>query len=535
MNADLSGCWDKIPGCSIPLNNQTFELWNDEHWGEELWWDNNKYACPMCLPGFYWDIEDEGQGSCETCASAMPHCAECESEDKCTVCRTGLTMLGNGAGCETPNLDCDSPPEEYILLDDGTFGCPICKPGFFSDSDGQCVSCGDEFTALCTECNADGCLACNSELELFPTPDGQDCQEVAACQDEEEDFIMVYDEVLDMDVYGCGTCSNGFVYDEWTNQCTPCNVMLPFCDVCDGTTCITCAPGTWMTEDREHCVPNIPNCKSHPSEYVMRTHAGGESFDCPVCEDGFYFVDYSDEDPWGCIEKCDETIPYCNTCEFEFEENEKELFCTSCHSGYMLEFGNQWCSPYIDHCTVDLDDQPDDLEDTAVDRNGHEKYTCKCEPGFNWNSWNWMCESCVISYCNECAWDYDLKEGHIQKCDECASPAFSTPDTLGCQMPIVNCKEHRSWDHLSSLEQANWTLPNYERPEKWNCHECIEGMYWNEKEWKCREVSDHIAHCLASEDLMKCDLCKPGYTKATNGQCAVIVEIGGPINCDRID
>lgn len=82
---DAKSCTPKLRNCaSSPLGDQPFGLTNS----------SNKWVCPDCFEGFFWNDEEN---ICDECN--IDHCFDCLSETECNQCITGYMPGQNNIGC----------------------------------------------------------------------------------------------------------------------------------------------------------------------------------------------------------------------------------------------------------------------------------------------------------------------------------------------------------------------------------------------------------------------------------------------------
>jgi proprotein convertase subtilisin/kexin type 5 len=182
--------------------------------------------------------------------------------------------------------------------------------GFFGDSNQRCQSCHSS-CLTCSSSLATNCLTCSNyftptlgtctdvclEKGFFPRlTSPRTCQPCAVgCDQCEANRCLECTSGLFLKSRVCVTdCGIGFISDQATKSCLPCD---PSCGTCKGATeldCLTCRPNTFMMNNgscvafcltgyftnrvAQRCDPCTDFCDSCPSN----------PSNCTACKNGFY-------------------------------------------------------------------------------------------------------------------------------------------------------------------------------------------------------------------------------------------------------
>lgn len=115
--------------------------------------------CPTCYPGFFKSGStcEECQNGCETCTT-LTSCDACFEGFISNPSQTDLCLNCDVSHCQT----CSAPKK-----------CTKCVKGYFSNSKDECVSCIDEYSGACNDCDQ---LTCNDCGKSFTFSRGK-CRE----------------------------------------------------------------------------------------------------------------------------------------------------------------------------------------------------------------------------------------------------------------------------------------------------------------------------------------------------------------------
>ncbi|CAD2220488.1 hypothetical protein, conserved [Angomonas deanei] len=268
-------------------------------------------------------------GSIGAAAASCPaHCDFAyETADGKAICRScwiGYDLSDDATSCE-PLADphCRTPSSQDEKK------CETCGTGHWPNSDGVCVSCGDN----CLQCaDATTCEYCVYAHAFNSDGKCTKCMEhCTQCQDPTT----------------CQFCEHGYGY--FNGKCTPCGVdNCLFCTEEVGK-CSFCATTHGLTVD-EQCEPcsvsdkctSVQNCYCDSCEQGYKV----ENYDCvrdeTVCLSGQGMKD-------GQCVPC--TLKYCTTCSFDAGGVET---CTQCERNPEDGLPSYTsCGKPIDDCTYD--------------------------------------------------------------------------------------------------------------------------------------------------------------------------------------
>ena len=87
-----------------------------------------KSKCNYCMNGF-----KPANGTCSTVACSETNCAYCNSDDKCTICKSGYSLDTTSSKCVA-----ETKPIANCLSQMSGLGCALCNYGYF-DKNGTCT------------------------------------------------------------------------------------------------------------------------------------------------------------------------------------------------------------------------------------------------------------------------------------------------------------------------------------------------------------------------------------------------------------
>jgi len=152
------------------------------------------YECPECLPGWFWDA-NEDTPNCARCYESIADCVDCSSGERCVKCSDGFFPNYLQDECITNIPDCISNKEDYDSNGE-VFICPECNTGHYSTWDGECLSCVATVSdVLCLNCAGPGiCSECANGSILLPDKSGCFLLPIAHCEDRPEEYGVIEEE-----------------------------------------------------------------------------------------------------------------------------------------------------------------------------------------------------------------------------------------------------------------------------------------------------------------------------------------------------
>ena len=166
------------------------------------------------------------------CSYCQQSCLDCSSENVCTSCPTGLSLVSSSCSCDATCSNCSVGTPNCILCTQtifGTFGqCTGCDATYYLDGSNTCTAC----SGGCVECTGPAqCTSCQPTLEVI----GGLC--------------------------GCDS-AKGFALNTGNNQCEQCDTYYPNCATCQangtlsiGYECASCVYGFYLVN--ETCAPEV--------------------------------------------------------------------------------------------------------------------------------------------------------------------------------------------------------------------------------------------------------------------------------------
>jgi hypothetical protein len=124
-------------------------------------------------------------------------------------------------------------------------------------------------------------------------------------------------------------------------ECKSCDQLVPGCNTCDNTKCLTCKSDFDMvSKNGLKCLPKFENCvipiaNQNFSFFDDEFEDLYGNYRCPQCLPGYYWVP-GDANGQGMCTECYSTMPNCNTC---FGMNR----CSICDQGYFLNANETQC------------------------------------------------------------------------------------------------------------------------------------------------------------------------------------------------
>ncbi|CAD2220490.1 hypothetical protein, conserved [Angomonas deanei] len=205
-------------------------------------------------------------GSIGTAAASCPaHCydshAVSDGKVVCEECWVGYKLSADETSCE-PLAD----PHCYTPNPQDEKKCDECGgDGYWPNSDGICVSCGDN----CSTCKDDKtCKHCKSGYG--PNADGQCVKCIDSCNS-------------CTDTTTCDRCAGGYAKDD-KNECAKCMDNCVYCQ--DVTTCTQCAPGySFIEGECKSCgVGNCQSCQTVGTCQTCFSNYASKEGKCELCE-----------------------------------------------------------------------------------------------------------------------------------------------------------------------------------------------------------------------------------------------------------
>ena len=308
--------------------------------------------------------------------NCLENCSECINDTKCNKCLPTHKLNGEKTNCNERIEHCIKYNESYNYTDDETNGGGI---GYI-----ECRNCDINNKYFCVNMNKNICQFVENYTD----------KTYYRMEDEKDKFSCIQ----------------------------KCDEKYPHCIECVKNKCKICEP-EYFVNNTGYCQERIPHCYQYNTSFKIndiKTNGGGIGYpECEKCDkDNNYFCInmiktscdfiepnninfYYDEEirDYSCKKRCNETFPYCSTCD---KNN-----CSKC----IVEFSKKGdCYPAIDNC-VYYNINKDDSNDYADCKQCNE-------------TGNYYCINNNRSFCqevsnNESYFRLDDEDNScIQRCDE---------------------------------------------------------------------------------------------------------------------
>ena len=503
-------------------------------------------VCITCTPGYFFNMTN---GICQAC-TLTEGCANCIST-RCVECKEGYHAVDTGcvpndalpAHCKTYGSNsCTECEFGYYLSSLGCTKivsgaianceshvynsgliCATCSPGYYRYSSTQCVpivpikNCASYSTVNskcdmcilgyypaaygnrcdpctvtkgCTQCNADGCVACSSEYFL----NGVVCALKRS--------ILYCVELSDSG--SCKVCERGYILSSQGNCVLDTKGFLKGCSVYSyvSTTsglvssCLACNSTTYLntkTDGSRNCSgkvsTTVPACVEHIANNA-----------CSRCADGYAINNIST-----CV-KANVPMVGCLNQMLYYNSLTSEVLnkCENCLPGYYKTSDLLKCIKCSDKCG----------------KCDNSTYCSGCEPGYYLSSDNTCkactegCETCSSATCLSCKDGYYLKGGVCQKGPANSVNTFMDDSCSLCapnygifyNTPCPSCKDS-TCNKCTNADKTG------------SCTTCSGGYYLGVGK-NCSVQCDNTTHCIgACESPTRCTKCEPGYFVNVNGTC----------------
>lgn len=497
--------------------------------------------CNECDEGFYKNAEGKCVAECPDrtrpntngeCQPCREDCIKCpESSTNCTKCDipkvivngvcldkcpSGTVQVGQDCNpCEIQCLeckasgDCTDCPGTYVLyLGDCIESCP---PGFYANSDNECVPCNTENCKTCTN-NGKTCVDCISPNvlteagECVPVcPDGTRKNSQNKC----EPCIVDNCVNCNTDVNTCDECKEGKY--KYQGQCTDCptgtyvDAVKKTCEPCnkdcnlcyDEETCEVCESPKVVNKDGD-CVTECPDgqvvvpgekCEDCVDTNCVKCVNTNLNL-CEECKEGFYLLPSTGK----CVEVCptgtypDAITKRCENCDPECLKCTNADKCIECPIGKILTPEKE-CKDTCPNGSVKVNDE-----------------CVTCQTGVE-------CKKCSendVAKCVQCNEDKIKFEGDC--IDECPKGYRELPNKT-CEKCPEDCEK---CSNPTSCEKC-------EAPKVKQNGNCVDfcGVGYVEQNKECTVCSDNCAICESAD---KCKVCDEGFVLETQNGKKVCVE-----------
>ena len=532
----------KCTQCSIQSSEgKIFEVCSDE--------EPDMNSLPFICSTHYTKVEESNK--CEKCPN---NCYGCEYDSltkqiKCYLCDDGYTLNSEGI-CISCGDNCD-----YCDLDNnGKPVCYSCKSDFYLNENNECVSSSLICASTCSNCidvleNRKECSSCFFGYTLMPDKTCVKCPE--NCDN------CFWKE--DKGEFGCSACSFPFDFDNLLivgkdDKCVSCKnaeeIGFEGCESCiydkqkDEYLCLMCSDEYILT-DKNRCISKSICAQDYPNDCMMPIYNSTiQKCECYYCNIGYILIVNErrclDNSLSGLSSMCREANNTGTT------EN-PNYSCISCSSNYIKVNVTQ---NQID-CELPSNGLSECIE-AIKDKNG--KTQClKCIKDFKLIDDN---NQMICS--NDCDDDSFLKDDWCRKCDDMI---YGNPGCLsdnGCYIDKTNdkfvcnkCKDgffESSPGNCSHCASINIGCKKCigTNSKDFKCEECIEGYKLNNSRCeliKCEEHPEITPGCLVCNDKLeeykkqsKCESCKKGFFKTKDGSCVYCRarKNGGP-GCEQCE
>ena len=508
--------------------------------------DNSDYGntyCQECKEGYY-----NLHGKCIKCQDSNPGCSICYYDEN--------TEQGyNPVKCQKCLNE-----EEYRLDED--FNCVKCQNEIYGCK--KCHYTGDvDFPVECDECEENLYLNSNKECDY-----GQDIEieggECYICSDDPDDepsFCYCYSGYIlvgnsckqcpdncDQCIYNeesdstkCLSCQAGYIFDSM-NECIPCDEGCNYCDLDENNNpiCLVC---------QEEFIPHEKKCYTSPDncEEIGYDSTQREII-CTSCKTG-YVLDPEDNQCKSCNE-VDGTMEGCAS--FIYNSLNEKCECNMCIIGLDYNYDYVHNYAFVNNMLQCLGNTNPDVIglygcETAQYIQSSEKYEClKCKRYDNDFFIPVITDkSCIeppsVELSSQCL--EAEKIGDTYSCTKCSDKYALVEDTT---THIKNC--YRRQDELS------YCLEGKKDNDNFICDKCVSNSEKSENIcscnsdsfsvdtnlcYKCNDIKYGIPGCDISKGCyfdsstyqITCRACKEGYFESIEGQCLLCS--GQVANCGK--
>lgn len=466
LSCDLCAVCESV-GCSTCIDNSSIR-------------SDSAFDC-ICNTGYY-------RLNSTYCIKCPDLCLSCESDIKCTECKTNAELSSDLCYCKT----------SYI----------------FNSSSGVCDKCPD----YCNECkNSTYCLTCSSSFGLI---EGKCCclsgyylnSSLSTCETcsircktcENNEFCLTCYDSANLE-YGLCVCKSGF-YVSSDSNCTACPSTCKSCSsskICEEclldnsypdkssekARCL-CSDGYFFCDEK--CSPCHATCKKC-SESICSVCIDSNSVPDLIssdgsckCNEGYYLNDLTCDQCHGSCKTCNETS--CITC-ISSKAQVKENIC-SCLTGYYSYSDTECLSCDIScaecnqtNCLACYNDQAE-----------INKKQCKCPLGTYTKNFHRTCLSCP-SNCSSCT-----------GADSCLSCKDQNAETTS---GVCLCKPGYTFTNDACVK----------------CHETCKSCDSNSVCLNCKDQNSHVSlgtQCVCNSGYYLstiCEACDPTCASCNDQEC----------------
>ena len=488
--------------------------------------------CEECKPDYYLDSNNQCSG-CNRKFENNSYCKFCPSDN------SKPEFCWCDSGYAKKNNVCQKCPEECLqcIYDSkiDSLKCLTCKSSYTLDSNGKCVSCGED----CENCNLDQnnnpiCLNCKSNKYL---------SNENKCINPPEDCLYYYYDKKEKRPI-CTKCfAYGFIVDAQNKtSCISCGNIIEGCSKCEFNSiskqyeCSVCNTDYKLVQNTHKCLPKSEYLKLGLSNCYIEYNENSKTYECSKCDDNNIPVKNHNE---SCINPSYSLVLY-NCLEAEIIGNENS--CIKCDKNYLLRTkdvkkGIKDCIPNDIYYCLEANEENGKTTCTKCIENSNfnNEKICQCNSGFVGKSIEKnICYKCDDNSLGNPGCDA-TQECHYNEakrsvnCTKCKDGYFLHKDgeCNKCSVRITNCGECHK-------DKQNNTIV---------CDSCIDKAYaWNYKKGVCElngceEYSDISSGCIICKDKLdeykgsnKCQRCKYGYFKTKEEKCVYCgsEKYGGP-------
>ncbi|KAK2150750.1 hypothetical protein LSH36_391g02056 [Paralvinella palmiformis] len=474
-----------------------------------------------------------------TCIACPPECTECEWDQTAgnVVCKVDKCETGYSQTSADICIDCPPKATSCRLnsMDPTQLESLLCGTGSVKTTEGTCFSCPGH----CDLCTIDevttvtSCQTCSTGYILDPTGTCLKCPDF--CTE------CTYDITKKVSVCKTGACTDGYIQDPNTMECSPCpdgclscsyreDIATTNCDIClDPYYEQTQTVGSGQQQYCTACGDNVLKCSSLGGTKLIETCASGTG---KYPEDGV-----SSTDCKGCPTNCatcksSESSPGCDTCEMgcrRYKDTDNHYKCQKCTDSNCQECAEDAAkctkclnTHYLDSdqctaCSTDLsciDCGTDGVCKTCVSGTYlSEDKTCIACPG--------NCAQCDDTGCIKCNNEWLINKGqcgncpfHCKKCSMASDSKTLKCDSKECydgfglDASRDNCIDCPSLTGVKNCATCTDVDP---ATNKSTCMSCEAPRY---------ALDENSAVCLDCNDIDSCGACvdRPRVcTSCTNG------------------
>ncbi len=262
----------------------------------------------------------------------------------------------------------------------------------------------------------------------------------------------------------CTSCVGGFSYDTTTYICNPCGPNCLTCNSPDYLSCLTCAPGTFLSASKT-CDPCDSTCVT----------CSNSATSCSICPPGKGYYDGG----------CNDCSRNCLTCT-------ANNTCTACRNGFAVANGRcRGCAASCSSCN------PANITECTSCANGLYLLGSKC-----------------VACPNNCL---TCSDGNT--CSACVpgmTPNSNNVCILNCQLPCITCLDNQPTKctscYYGSTLSGNTCVFDASCNDTSSCTDCGQGLNLYLDGSECY-TCPAIANCLqcSTSDADNCARCANGY------------------------